>query len=254
MKYFKIIIVAALVFMSGYTAQAQRNTVINNNAWLVYNGDHKVSDKWGVHLEMQVRRNELLSKPMQLLPRVGINYYFNPQVMATAGYAYVETDPYGKFPVTTKFGESRAWEQIQIKNQFNRVEQVNRIRLEQRFVNLPVRSATDGTYKPGPAVYSNRIRLQNRIAVPLNGKTIVDKSVYVTAADEIFVNFGKNVGKNIFDQNRAYAAIGYKVPKLGRVEAGYLWQVVAKSDGIRIESNHTLQVGIFSTIDFYKKK
>lgn len=34
------------------------------------------------------------------------------------------------------------------------------------------------------------------------------------------VNFGEKVGLNLFDQNRAYVALGYKVPKLGRLEVG----------------------------------
>jgi hypothetical protein len=66
------------------------------------------------------------------------------------------------------------------------------------------------------------------------------------------LNAGKNVALNVFDQNRAYAAIGYKLPKLGKLEVGYMQQLVMKSDGVRVENNHSIMIGIASTIDFYK--
>jgi hypothetical protein len=38
------------------------------------------------------------------------------------------------------------------------------------------------------------------------------------------------------------------------LEVGYLNQTLVKSDGKKIENNHTLQVGLSCTIDFVKKK
>jgi hypothetical protein len=124
--------------------------------------------------------------------------------------------------------------------------------LEQRFVKSPVLKGTN--YAPGDAVFTNRFRVLNRFSLPIKGKTIVDKSLYITAFDEIMINFGKNVALNIFDQNRAYLALGYKIPKLGRLEVGYLNQLVLKGDGNKVENNHNLQVSLTSNLDFYKNK
>jgi hypothetical protein len=93
-----------------------------------------------------------------------------------------------------------------------------------------------------------------RLSVPFKGKTIEDKSLYFSCYDEVFINFGENVQMNIFDQNRVYTALGYKFPKWGKLEIGYMNQLVVKSDGVKIENNHTLQVGFSSTLDFRKKK
>lgn len=226
----------------------------NSNAWLMYIGDHKFSKDWGVHLEIQWRRNEFLSNPQQLLLRTGLNYHLNNQVMATAGYCFVETYPYGAFPVKVAFPESRFWEQLQIKNQLNRFEWISRFRFEQRFTNNPALNVSTNLYEPGDAVYTNRFRLLNRFSIPFKGKVITDRSFYLSAYDEFFINFGKNVATNIFDQNRAYLALGYKFPKIGRLEIGYLYQTVNKPDGIKIEQNHTFQLGLSSTLDFYKSK
>lgn len=251
MKRIVIIIAFVLTSLCGAFAQIH-NIEDNSNGWFMYMGDHKVSDKWGVHLEAQFRRSEIVSKPQQLLFRPGINYYFNNQVFATAGYAFIETHPYGKFPVARDFSEHRFWEQVQIKNQLKNVEYISRFRLEQRYVNSI--NGTPGNYSEGPTVYSNRFRLMQRFSVPLKGQKIEDKSLYITAYDEFFINFGKEVKYNIFDQNRAYIGLGYKLPGVGRLELGYLNQLLMKSDGIRIENNHTLAVTLSSTLDFYRKK
>lgn len=250
-------IMLACFFAIAFWVKAQ-NAVHDNannfNAWYMYFGDHKFSEKWGIHLEAQFRRSGLIADPQQLLLRTGLNYHFNQQVFATVGYCFVETAPYGEFPAKADFPENRIWEQLQLKSQNGRFEWINRLRLEQRLVKSPVATTSDpNSYKPGDAVYSNRFRLLNRISVPFKGNAIVDNSLYFTVYDEVLFSFGKNVAANALDQNRAYAAFGYKIPKVGRLELGYLYQTINKADGVKRERNHTLQVGLSSNIDFFKK-
>lgn len=251
----KRVIVVFAFFLQGIVVYGQSTSyhqyANNLNCWLMYFGDHKVSDKWGVHLEMQVRRNDFLSNSQQLLLRPGLNYHLNGQVMATVGYAYIKTYPYGDFAVKSEFPEHRLWEQIQIKTPLAPFEWVSRFRLEQRFSNLPVRNATSGSYAPGDAVYTNRFRLLNRFSLPFKGKVIADKTLYASVYDEFMVNFGKKVAANVFDQNRLYLALGYKIPKAGKLEVGYMFQAIQKADGVKIERNHTLQLGFTSTVDFF---
>ena len=248
-------ILYSLIILCGlacsHHAAAQRIHTDNQNAWLMYFGNHAFNDRWGLHLEAQWRRNEWGAKAQQLLLRGGVNYYINKQATLTAGYCFVETYPYGAFPVKSTFPEHRLWEQFQYKSQVGKAELVNRLRLEQRFVHSPALQA-DSTYAAGDAVYSNRFRVLNRVSIPFKGKTIEDKSFYLSLYDELFVNFGKKVGMNLFDQNRLYAAIGYKIPKVGRLEVGYMLQTLVKSDGIKIEDNHTLQVGLSANLPFKK--
>jgi hypothetical protein len=254
MNIYKIIILAGICIFSNIPGQAQspRQYTNNYNGWLVYTGNHKLSEKWGLHIEAQWRRSNIILDNQQLLLRAGINYYINSQSSVTAGYCFAETYPYGKFAAKAAFPENRIWEQLQIKNNVGAVEVVNRFRLEQRFINTPV--LENGIYEPGDAVYTNRVRLLNRFSIPFKGKTIEDRSLYMSAFDEVYINFGKRVGYNILDQNRAYLAIGYKIPKAGRLEMGYLNQTVFKSDGIKVERNHTIQIALYSSIEFRKRK
>ncbi len=236
-----------LTLCGSYASFAQHQHTTNHNAWFMYFGDHKFSKKWGLHLEAQLRRSDGISKGQQLLLRPGINYHFAPAAFASLGYGFVETYPYGEFASKSSFPEHRLWEQMQFKQMTNRLEWVNRLRLEQRWVQSPMLQGDD--YKPGPSVYTNRMRLLNRLSVPLNHKTIAEHTVYVSAYDELFVNFGKKVAANVFDQNRAYLALGYRFPRIGRLEAGYMFQKIFKPDGIKVEDNHTLMLSLISNFD-----
>jgi hypothetical protein len=182
--------------------------------------------------------------------RTGINYHFNDQVSVTAGYAFIETYPYGEFHVSHRFPEHRAWEQLQIRQFLGRSEWIHRFRLEQRMMKMPVADAASDE----PFVYSNRMRFMHRISIPIGAHKIDPNTFFVSFFDEIMIAFGREVRFNVFNQNRAYAALGYRFPRLGRLEVGYLNQLDFKADGIRVENNHTIQVSLMSSLDFFRKE
>ncbi|MBL7755230.1 MAG: DUF2490 domain-containing protein [Chitinophagaceae bacterium] len=252
MKRFCLIFLSCLIVFVAFCGPAYHEKTYNQNAWFMYFGDHKFSKKFGIHLEAQLRRENWGKNPQQLLLRSGFNYHPSSSIFYTVGYCFVETYPYGNFPVKAAYPEHRFWEQMQIKSSLKTVEWISRFRLEQRFSQLPVLSA--GIYEPGDAVYTNRFRILNRFSQALSGKSIQDKSIYLSLYDEVMLNFGKNIAANFFDQNRLYLALGYKIPKWGRLELGYLEQTIFKPDGIKIENNRTLQLGLSSTLDFFKSK
>jgi Protein of unknown function (DUF2490) len=251
-----IAVIVFTVFSISLFAQSIRQNTTNNNVWFAYMGSHKIADKWSLHLEFQYRTSEGLSKTLQLLPRVGLNYHINSQAFVTAGYAFIQTYPYGAFGSKIDFPENRIWEQLQLKNQVGNFEWVSRFRLEQRYVQSPITEIGFGGpfTVTGPAIFTNRFRLLNRFSMPFKGKTITNHSFYATIFDEFMINFGENVKTNIFDQNRIFIGIGYKFPQLGRLEVGFLEQTIIKSDGIKVENNHTISVSLSNNLDFMKKK
>ena len=56
-----------------------------------------------------------------------------------------------------------------------------------------------------------------------------------------------------FDQNRAYAAVGFELKPTLRLETGYMNQTLLARNGSRLEFNHTLMVSFFSTAAFGKR-
>jgi len=70
--------------------------------------------------------------------------------------------------------------------------------------------------------------------------------------DEPFIAFGHNVAADVFNQNRAYAAITHTMGKASRLEIGYMNQVVQQRNGRIFEANHTLQVAVYSTLALHR--
>ena len=215
----------------------------NTNAWLMYFGNNQLSKKWGLHTEVQIRRADVVKDWQQLLLRTGVNYNLSDKAMFTLGYGFIKTHPYGDYPATDDFPEHRAFQQLLLKQTEGIFALQHRYRLEQRWVQPP---GSD------ESVYTNRFRYLLRANIPLQGKTIDDKELYLGLYDEVMISFGKNVRQNIFDQNRAYAALGFKLNKAASVEAGYLHQLVQKANGVVFEHNNTLQLALFYNLNFTK--
>ncbi|MBC3542035.1 DUF2490 domain-containing protein [Rufibacter sediminis] len=243
----KIFQVYLLLFAASVTesfAQDKRRHDTNYNGWFMYFGTHKLTDKWGLHTEFQLRRYHVISDAQQFMPRVALTYNLSDRASVAGGYAYVHTYPYGDNPAADDFPEHRTYQQLQLKDPQGIFGLQHRFRLEQRWVKFA--GADDYTYL-------NRVRYQFKTTLPLAGPTIEDKEFYLSLYDEVFVNFGPNVTSNIFDQNRAYAAVGYRFHQDANLEVGYLHQHVAQRNGVWFESNHTLQVGLTYNLDFRKK-
>ncbi len=235
-------------FSMGLQAQSNRVNDPNNHTWIVYTGIHKISPKWAIHLEAQPRRSELGKGSQQLLLRTGLNYAFSKQVSATAGYCFVETYPYGEFPVSKQFSEHRVWQQVQTSTRLGRVDVINRYRLEQRWIG----SSTLGGFQS--PYYANRVRYLGRVNIPLNKPTNEKGTYYLSLYDEVFIGFGKQVKANIFDQNRACALLGYNTGKWGKLELGYMLQILQQRNGSVFEYNNTLMLGWSSAVPFFNAK
>ena len=246
--------VAFVIFLlshSLFVLGQSRTHAYNTNAWLMYFGNYKFSDQVGLHAEVQWRRSDVFSENQQLLLRTGLDFYLKPSLRFTIGYAFVETYPYGEFAVQHAFPEHRIWQQLLIPQDLGKVKLAHRYRLEQRMIG----NASTGRFENGR--YENRARYMAKATINVtNG----EHPIFVALYDEVFINFGKDVGYNIFDQNRLYGAIGYSISPALKMELGYLYQVVQLRglDGTslesRIENNHTLQIGLFSNVSFVDQK
>ncbi|KUG06567.1 hypothetical protein ASU33_04255 [Solirubrum puertoriconensis] len=212
----------------------------NRHLWLVYNGSVRLSERWGVYTEAQIRRASFGSNPQQNLIRGAVDYHVSKNLMLSGGYAYQKSFPYGDFPAAGRSPENRIYQQVVLRDTDGRVQVQHRYRLEQRWIRRP--NESDFTY-------SNRARYQLRLALPLFGREMKPGMPYLVASDEIFVAFGKNVRSNIFDQNRLYGGFGYQASKLLTLEGGYLHQLVQQGSGRVLEHNHTLQLSVVLNLD-----
>lgn len=234
----KIILFPALLFVVQVFAQNDRVNDYNNINWLQTLNTISVSEKWSLHLEYQWRREKGLKHWQQSLLRIGANYKLNDAITAHVGYGWIETFPYGDYPIASAgtFPEHRLYEQLSFKQPVNKWTFIHRFRIEQRWLGK-VKADTNSKRDIESWTFLHRFRYQFRAQYAIWKKD--DKQFYGIFADELFIGAGKNLGVNIFDQNRIYLQLGIKLNKKLSIESGYFNQTLQQ--GKRINNSTIIQ-------------
>ncbi len=190
--------------------------------------------------DVQFRSGDNFSQMQTLLLRGGLQYKFKPNLMATAGYAYIL--PRRTVNGISGYGEEhRLWQQLIYLQTAGAIAIQHRIRLEQRFIS---RSVIDGeSLRNEGNIFSNRFRYFVRGIQPLISQKPFVKGPYAALQNEIMLQFGDKSGVNgrVFDQNRLYIAFGYRFSKRFDLEAGYMNQYV-RGHGNAFTNNHIGQL------------
>ncbi len=218
-----------LLTFSGFGQGARlldRNTV----GWYTYNGDHKLANRWELHTEYQWRRIDLIRSWQQSLTRVGLVYKLADRVKVSSGYTLFVTYPYGNYPSAdagVPKPEHRIYEDISLADTFGRLKLTHRFRLEQRWLG---QSSDTDPRKMADWEYQHRARYQIAGTFPLRGPTIDDGEFYLNAFDELFISFGRNVGNNVFNQNRISGGLGYQIRDNFRLEFNYFSRILQHAE------------------------
>ncbi|MBC3787206.1 DUF2490 domain-containing protein [Spirosoma utsteinense] len=249
----KIALLTVLCLLA-FSAFSQQNRIIerNNVGWYTYNGDHKLAGRWQLHTEYQWRRIDFIRTWQQSLARLGLVYKLTDRVQASGGYTLFTTYPYGNYPSAdagVPTPEHRIYEDIQVSDKFGRLELNHRIRLEQRWLSQP---SEDNPRRIADWEYQHRVRYQLSATYPLSGPTIDDGEFYLNAFDELFISFGRNVGANVFNQNRLSGGLGYQVTDKFKLELNYFSRIVqhAESEPVSNKPIFDIDTGVRLNVNY----
>jgi hypothetical protein len=225
-----------LMGLSVATIKAQ--TVNQTSGWLFLLNNTKISDKWGAYLDVQLRSADKVDYLRNFLFRPGITYYLNSKSEVTLGYLLNETHTRLEGTSDNTLTEHRIWEQYIYKQKFNTLSLSHRFRLEQRFIERNNVSSD---------LFAQRFRYFFRFILPLQkGKQNFETGPFAALQNEVFLNLQHKDQLNgkIFDQNRAYFALGYRFSKKFDLEAGYLNQAI-KGTSVNT-SNNVIQLAVYT--------
>jgi len=218
-----------LFMLNAFSAFTQHRIAdYNEIGWVPITVNNRLSDKWSLHTELHWRRTDRIQKPQQNLMRLGITWNASQQHRFQAGFAWILTYPYGDFPLAENgtFAERRTHQQWLFVNESNGKGVVfsSRLRTEQRWLEVLDTNSRFVRWN-----YLNRIRLMQRMQWPLRR---IHKNLYLCLSDEVFIGFGKNVGINVFDQNRLYGLLGLNLNKSVQLEMGVLNQILQQGKAV----------------------
>ena len=125
MRILKKLAIMTLLSLAGagsLTAANVSETSGDANAWFFLLNKVMLPGKWYFTNEAHLRRNQWFKEQQQFLIRPAVNYSLFEGLDVAAGYTYIETSPYGKYPSPLKVKENNIWEQVTLNHKIGIVK------------------------------------------------------------------------------------------------------------------------------------
>ena len=231
-------------------AQTAGNTENVQQLWFGYFTQTRFSNKWGASVDLQLRTKENFTDQFsQDLFRGGLTYYIRNNTKLTLGYAYASFFPGDNHTKITQ-PEHRPWQQFQWHTAFTKSRLMQRFRLEERYRRIILNDSTLGNgYN-----YNWRFRYNILYEIPLAEKASFFKKLWFVANEEIFINFGKEIVHNYFDQNRLFIGFKYEATTVSSLQAGYMNVFQELSSGTHYKNINVIRISFFQSFDIRKKE
>ena len=207
----KMVAIIAIILLP--TLMLAQDSNLGN--WLIYIGNKKVNDRWNIHHEVQYRNFNAIGDLEQLLLRTGVGYNLTPgNNNFLLGYGFINSQNFIGPDEKVGVNEHRIFQQFITKQKIAKFRVQHRYRFEQRFIE-------DTDFK-----LRFRYFLAVNYPLPIVMKEGSNRELYLSAYNEIFLNSEGN----IFDRNRLYGGLGYRLNKIVRFELGYMNQFFSGAD------------------------
>ena len=224
MKNILFILFLSFIYMK---AQGQKSPENQLGTWYMYNGSHKLSENYSLKTMAHFRYYEMASAFQQEIYRLGINYTLSPKTNITAGVSYATADVVYDTSSINLY-ESRFYEDLNLKWNWNKFTTKHRFRLEQRFIHKNL----------------NTDQFQHWLRYDLNISYPLSKTWSAFVFNELFLNL--NSSKR-FNQNWTGTGLLYKWNQNIKLKIGY-FQIKTPDTVLK-----RAQLGILINTDFSKQ-
>ncbi len=242
-KYFLLLALFCIV----QYAFAQKTVSTQSQNWTQYFLNVRLNERFSANTDVLYRWKDVTGVSTQTGIRGSITYHLKQPVTISAGYVYFVHFPTDAGATVTRH-EHRPWQQLMITGKMGRLQLQHRYRFEQRYIEKASATALTGGY-----AFNFRGRYQLNLQYPITKKEIIAGTLYGIAFNEVFVNFGKEVLYNYFDQNRTYLGLGYQLTKSFAATLGYqyIWQ--QRSKGNVYNNINCIRLTFIHNLDLRKK-
>ncbi len=222
-----------------------KNTAHASQTWLAYFNQTRLSNKWGIWADFQLRTREKLVQDLSTgIARVGLTYFVNDDVRLTAGYAFVNHYP-ANDAITLSQPEHRPWQQVQWFVRNKRTRMVHYLRLEERWRKRYL----SNTELSDDYAFNFKLRYNLLYQIPLHPAGLVPKKWSLLLNDEVHVNFGKQIVHNYFDQNRFFIGVNYAFDPNINLQVGYMNTFIQLPAGNQYRNLNIFRMALVQNID-----
>ncbi|MEI9920172.1 MAG: DUF2490 domain-containing protein [Bacteroidota bacterium] len=246
--YRSIIVVVTLCASIGSSFAQTKDIHSREQLWLGYFNQTRLTNKFGFWLDVHYRQTDhFIDRPYQFLFRPAVTWFIKDNLRFNLGYTYVNNFP--AKGLHTSRPEHRGWQQIWWSQKYTGLQTLQWLRLEERFN----RKIANDVLQDG-FTFTYRVRYNLSFFVPLKGKEIVAKTPFAVVMNELFINFGKNVVYNTFDQNRFFVGMGYQFTPHLNAHLGYMNIFQQDPTGNKYIISHAIRLFVFHNLDLRKKE
>lgn len=235
--------IAIAMLLFPVASDAQRTTQHTNMFWAGYYNTIRLSNKWSIASDAQLRTTDWTDKWSQLLVRSGLAYSFNKNFSVTGGFAFFKNAKYADKELLLK-NEWRPWQELFYQLPLHKIYLVQRLRTEQRFLQEVVNNKKINSYQ-----YVFRLRYKFEWQFPLQ-----ENNIRLLIGNEIMINPGYINTKLFFDQNRTSSGINFKLNSVTNLQCQYIKIFQWHSNTSVLEDQNVFRVNIFQQFNLKNKK
>jgi len=241
--------IAILLMIGGEENFAQKQRETFEQVWTGYFNQTRFTNRWGMAMDVQLRtKDDFFDQLSQFLIRPSIAYYVNDGLRLSAGYAHFRFYPADNHRHVTQ-PEHRVWQQVQWQTKYSHNKTLQTLRFEQRYRR---KILNDSVLAHG---YNFNYRLRYNFLWQIPIHTEIKKGTFsFILNNEIFINFGKQITYNYFDQDRFFTGFAYHTNTSDYLQFGYMNIFQQLPAGNRYRSTHVARVGYVQNLDLRKKK
>lgn len=235
--------IATIFFLIPFASKAQHTTEHTNMLWTGYYNSVRFNKKWCLQSDAQIRTKDWTRQWSQLLGRSGVSYTFNDHVTVTGGFAFFKIAQYADKQLFLK-NEWRPWQEISYQLKLKKINFIQRLRTEQRFLQQVINNKKSKTYK-----YIFRLRYRFEWQIPLK-----ENKIDFLAGNEVLVNPGYVKNTLFFDQNRSFAGLNFKLNTNTTLQCQYLKIFQWHSNTSVLEDQNVFRVNIIQRFNYKTNK
>ena len=226
----------------------QKNVENQQLLWYGYYNKLQINKNWVLNSEVQERHFYQPLVQHQLVFRTNLDRRILDDINVSLGFVvFLQSPNDPESESTLMVPELRTDFGFNAKKKYKYFNVNQRFKVEARFFHQTENNELVGGYQ-----FSNfRMRYQLGLNIPLIKKQDAEKLI-LKIKDEVMFNFGKNIVKNVFDQNRIYIGLNYPMNKNLAFEAGYLNWFQQRPSGTDFYNRDIIRFSVFHTINLKK--
>jgi hypothetical protein len=244
----KVFVLMLLITTPGLLVFGQKQVEERNQTWFAYFIQARFTERSGLWVDLHYRTNDFIKESATSISRIGYTYFLSDQVRLTAGYGFIRH--FSHVPETPDISEHRPWQQIQWIEKKKWFSMSQYFRIEQRFRPTIVSGEPERDYDN----FNWRFRYNFALTFPLKGSSVEAKEPFLFLNDELHINAGKRISTNYFDQNRAFAGLGYQFTSQLNAQLGYLYVFQQQSAPNQFVHINAIRLFVFHNLDFRNKE